>query len=203
MQFNEDHTPLWEAACQLKVHISTPPVSRQLIGSTGILCETNGRPSFSIHGAAICTKRPTTPIERKDQAEGTITAFSSTSFDLYDYNIPASGKRTSRAQSARERHACTSVILFACRWTVLYARIEPCQRPVATWTSSENFPSPARSADTGTGIDPGVALSRTDHHADAPPARTRRARWRAQLVAAAGALRVWAMRLGCAPIPLC
>ena len=41
MQFNEDHTPLWEAARQLKVRIFTSSVDRSLIVSTGILCETN------------------------------------------------------------------------------------------------------------------------------------------------------------------
>src|SRR5580693_9801431 len=46
MQFNEDNTPLWEAARQLKVHISTSPVRRQrLMRSTGVLRKTDGRPS--------------------------------------------------------------------------------------------------------------------------------------------------------------
>jgi Bromodomain len=62
MQFNEDHTPLWEAARQLKVSCFRSLGWLFLMTSTGVLCEIDVRPPSSLCGAAIYPQRFTTPI---------------------------------------------------------------------------------------------------------------------------------------------
>ena len=67
MQFNEDHTPLWEAARQLKVPISFFLLTNdQLIRLSGIFWEIDVRSPCSLRGTTIRFKGSTTPLKWED-----------------------------------------------------------------------------------------------------------------------------------------
>ena len=90
MQFNEDHTPLWEAARQLKVPtFSFSLTDDQLIKLSGIFWEINVRSSFSVRGTTIRFQRSTAPLKWEDQVESSSTASIPTpNFDLHYRNFP-------------------------------------------------------------------------------------------------------------------
>ena len=91
MQFNEDHTPLWEAARQLKVPISffSSLTDEQLIKLSGIFCETNVRSSCPVRGTTIRFQRPTTSFKWEDKAESACSASIPTpNFDLHYCDLP-------------------------------------------------------------------------------------------------------------------
>jgi hypothetical protein len=67
MQFNEDHTPLWEAARQLKVSTFFSLLTDdQLIKLSGTFCEINVRSPCSVRGTTIRFQRSTTPLKWED-----------------------------------------------------------------------------------------------------------------------------------------
>ena len=67
MQFNEDHTPLWEAARQLKVLTSLILLmDDQLMKLSGIFFEINVRSPCSVRGTTIRFQRITTPLKWED-----------------------------------------------------------------------------------------------------------------------------------------
>lgn len=231
MQFNEDHTPLWEAARQLKVAHHLRPVDCPLTELLGILLEINVRPPFSLRCTTIRSQRFTTPVEWEDQAESACSAaIPAANVDVHcRRDLPSPDTYVARAQGPRKRTTRASVdhLAFAHRRTLLHSGTQSGQRqrPSASSSSSRTI-SNAGSTGTGTGAArpqihqltittttptsgsgadarTGFTICSAHRHADAPPARARRARWRAQLVVAVGAVRTGAARLGRAHVSFC